>query len=1148
MSSLILPDAATESVIDVVGTRAAMAGFDYYRAGRVGKLERSSPEAAKARVRGAGSRFYEVVCYLVPPTQSATAALLGGRCSCPVQQSCKHVAATYYALAYSDPDLLQGPVQTGSNGSSDAAGVPQPQTSPAGPAAARAKRPTAAADGAKAAHAGNSAATWLQAVLNTVAPTAAHSEEPDEHVNFSYRLRPTAQEQAQRTLSSFVLEIYCHRRTKSGELKEGKRIEKRSDWSHFAHTRHAAHRHLRDCLKDYEAATSAYQYYGDATPTFANPLWVNRGASAVFRAAVLTGHSTWGQSTEPLRWQPDTTAALHWRLLPDGRQTLQLDVPQSYVLLSQDPCCYVDTRTQRAGRLRLPFPEALLRLLEFSPALAMHEVEPFSQTLPEVLKQVLPLPRRFEQVIKDVAPLPVLQLCIDADPETGKACVMGALKVRYGEQLVRPHRAKSPEAPAPVHVQTDNVLTVMPRHVESEESFFETLLQRGCRRLAAKAAQDSRYDVVVSESAILQEFYSMMESRLLPLKEAGWRLLGLKELEQTIVHADGDLDLDLQQQDTGSPWFSLDMGIEIDGKRHDLLPILLSALQQPEFDVPYQPGGPAGDAQPQRIYLPLGDNRVLSMPAARLHQVLDVVQEMFADKRLGVDAALRLLQLADTGVCRLHGGSFILEMARKLRDCQGVDTVKPPRALKAELRHYQLQGLSWLQFLRQHDLAGILADDMGLGKTLQTLAHILYEKQHRRLKTPALVVLPTSLLFNWQQEAARFTPSLRLHAFYGPQRYDEVQALTTHDVVLTTYGVLLRDIEVLEVIPFHLLILDESQAIKNPRSQVHKVARRLQGKHRLCLSGTPMQNNLEELWAHFAFLMPELLESHKVFTEEFRTPIEKHSDVHKRGVLTRRLKPFLLRRTKSEVTSDLPPKTEIVQKITLAGKQRDLYEAVRAAVDEQVRHEIANRGLKRSTIAVLDALLKLRQVCCDPRLVPLAAAKKVQQSAKLAHLLSMLPEMVAEGRKILLFSQFTSMLDLIVPELQARNIASVMLTGKTQNRQKVVEAFQTGSVPLFLISLKAGGVGLNLTQADTVIHYDPWWNPAAEAQATDRAHRIGQDKNVFVYKLIVSGSVEEKILELQQRKRQLHQAVLGTGQLAELFTKEDLTNLFAPLT
>jgi SNF2 family DNA or RNA helicase len=366
---------------------------------------------------------------------------------------------------------------------------------------------------------------------------------------------------------------------------------------------------------------------------------------------------------------------------------------------------------------------------------------------------------------------------------------------------------------------------------------------------------------------------------------------------------------------------------------------------------------------------------------------------------------------------------------------------------------------------------------------------------------------------------------------------------------LTTYALLPRDLEKLAEHEFHLLILDESHYIKNTRSKAAQSAGMLRARHRLCLSGTPLENHLGELWSQFHFLLPDLLGDEKSFNAQFRYPIERAGDKQRGALLSRRLQPFLLRRTKDNVAKELPSKTEMVRKVELTGAQRDLYETVRLAMDQKVRDEIGKKGVARSQIVILEALLKLRQVCCDPRLVKsLPARKNGAGSAKLIDLMQMVEDLLDEGRKILIFSQFTSMLKLIEEELTQRAITYALLTGETRDRAAQVAAFQQGAVPIFLISLKAGGVGLNLTAADTVIHYDPWWNPAAENQATDRAWRIGQDKPVFVYKLIAKGTLEEKIQLLQQKKANLAHSILAEGEAHGMaLTQEDLQQIFAPL-
>jgi len=363
-------------------------------------------------------------------------------------------------------------------------------------------------------------------------------------------------------------------------------------------------------------------------------------------------------------------------------------------------------------------------------------------------------------------------------------------------------------------------------------------------------------------------------------------------------------------------------------------------------------------------------------------------------------------------------------------------------------------------------------------------------------------------------------------------------------IVVTSYALLVREVEMWEQRKFHYLILDEAQAIKNPSAAARSAGRQLDARHRLCLSGTPVENHLGDLWSVFDFLMPGLLSDRATFQARYRVPIEQEGNELQLQALRRTVEPFILRRTKDEVASDLPPKTNVIRPVRLEGAQRELYESIRVAAHADVRQLVRNKGMGGSTIAILDALMKLRQVCCDPRLVRVRPAQGIAQSAKLTYFFRLLTELLAERRRVLVFSQFTSMLGLISQGLEQRGIGHLLLTGGTQDRQAKVDAFEAGQCDVFLISLKAGGTGLNLTSADTVIHYDPWWNPAAQAQATDRAHRIGQTRPVFVYQLIVAGSVEERMVELQRQKQELAHGLVGRGgRLSE----GELSDLFSPL-
>ncbi|MBD1586479.1 DEAD/DEAH box helicase [Pseudomonas typographi] len=601
-------------------------------------------------------------------------------------------------------------------------------------------------------------------------------------------------------------------------------------------------------------------------------------------------------------------------------------------------------------------------------------------------------------------------------------------------------------------------------------------------------------------------------------------------------------------------WFDLEVGIVVGGQRLSLLPILLNVLRQhPEW---LRPQHLARRRDDEQLLVPLPANangraKQVALPYGRLKPVLAALGDVYTLKgseqrvRLATPDASQLQALGGLPL-QWQGGERLRRFAERLRGCPRHE-VAQPGALRATLRGYQLEGLNWMQTLRELEVGGVLADDMGLGKTLQALAHVLCEQQAGRLDHPAMVVMPTSLVPNWLDEAARFAPSLRVLALQGSGRKKYFDRLGHYDLLLTTYALLPKDIEQIAGLKLHVLILDEAQYIKSPGSKAAQAARRFKARQRLCLTGTPLENHLGELWSLFHFLMPGWLGDAKTFAAQYRVPIERHDDEQRLAHLNRRIKPFLLRRTKEQVATELPAKTEIIQWVELNNAQRDLYETVRLAMDRKVREQIQRSGIARSQIIILEALLKLRQVCCDLRLAGETPARG-SSSGKLDSLMEMIERLASEDRRILLFSQFTSMLSLIEAELTARGIDYALLTGATRDRRAPVTAFQEGRKRIFLISLKAGGVGLNLTAADTVIHYDPWWNPAAEQQATDRAYRIGQNKPVFVYKLITRGTVEEKIAQLQQEKSALAAGVLGGGRAGDWrWQPEDIEALFEPL-
>lgn len=590
------------------------------------------------------------------------------------------------------------------------------------------------------------------------------------------------------------------------------------------------------------------------------------------------------------------------------------------------------------------------------------------------------------------------------------------------------------------------------------------------------------------------------------------------------------------------------MGIEVDGKKVSLLPVLHKMLKDPAvFDnlnkIPVK----------YRIDL---DGYTIELPGERVNTMLKFLQAIcsrISDNQLQI-SNVEMVRLAEFEAAtkalgmRWLNQTKLTDIGRKLQSFTEIKAVEVTQTFTATLRPYQQEGVNWLQFLQEYGLAGILADDMGLGKTIQGLAHIAIE-QAKGLKKPFLVIAPTTVMANWFLEARRFVPILKvIELKAGTNRQQQIKELADFDLVLTSYPLVLRDQEELLKQEFHCIILDEAQYIKNNKAKITSIVNQLNSTHRLCLTGTPMENHLGELWSLFNFLMPGFLGESASFAKNYRTPIEKRQDQECRADLVRRISPFMLRRTKDKVAKELPAKTEIIQFSQLEGSQADLYEVIRLSMHEKITAEIADKGLARSHILLLDALLKLRQICCHPQLLKIDSAKEIKTSAKMEQLLEMIPAMIEEGRKIVIFSQFVSMIELIEAELKILKLPYAKIVGDTKYRLKQIEDFQQGKVSLFVISTKAGGTGINLTAADTVIHFDPWWNPAVEQQATDRVHRIGQDKPVFVYKMITSSSVEEKIMAMQARKAKLAEAIFDAEKSSTAqITIEDINNLFAPL-
>ncbi len=548
-------------------------------------------------------------------------------------------------------------------------------------------------------------------------------------------------------------------------------------------------------------------------------------------------------------------------------------------------------------------------------------------------------------------------------------------------------------------------------------------------------------------------------------------------------------------------------------------------------------------------YVRLSDNSFAPIDAERVQSMLDREVELIVaagkSGKIPLAQAGRVQELLEHAASAQIAGSA-KELFKRLQSIDEIKPVKKPKGLKATLRPYQEQGLAWLRFIHEINSGGVLADDMGLGKTIETIALLLSlkaEKKDEALR--ALIVAPTSVVTNWVREIERFGPTLSTALWHGAARKEQADGLENSNVIITSYALLRRDIDLLKELRLDYVILDEAQAIKNAASATAQAAKELNAERRLALTGTPIENRLSEIWSIFDFVSPNLLGTLAKFEERYARPIEQgQSD--KAARLRAVIHPFILRRTKIEVAKDLPPKLEVDKLIDMVPDQRAIYLQVLREVRAQVMGEVEKQGMAKAQLHILAGLTKLRQAACDPRLLGLPRAFSHDDSGKLAALRELVDEVESGGHKVLIFSQFVSMLKLIAQALDEDKIRYEYLDGSTMDRPERIDRFQADpTIPVFLISLKAGGSGLNLTAADTVIHFDPWWNPAVEDQASDRAHRIGQKKVVTVYRLVAAGTIEEKILQLKQRKKDLVNSVLSEDQKGEkLLTRDDLDDLF----
>ncbi|MDQ6954928.1 MAG: DEAD/DEAH box helicase [Mariprofundaceae bacterium] len=1112
-----IPELSEAKIVGWVGEAFAQRGEDYFKRGKVLEfIELDDVTGVDSRVDGTAARPYKVTI------EFGSRGGLKSRCTCPTGKRCKHVAATLYEILHDQ----QGKVESDEE---------ELET--------------------------NSFSMWLGGMTKAIGGRKTPLIYPD-HVK-------------QRLL--YILEPQSHSRHISLRFLTTRILR---DGSYGKANNYQASNILGHNIPQYILSSDEYILRAVATDSSLaisarNYALKGEEGLALLRRLLATERCHWlDLHTPALKLAEKRTADWFWETDKQGAQSLQLALPAlgdgdesqdqkstsadlsrykaGHVVVTSPPW-YIDSKHYVAGPIESGQLPDVAELLLNMPKLALDCSDEALQAIAEELPKGIVMPKRLKHQRRTVMPVPVIQLLskeLMLDSVRAEKRHIVALMFDYDGHTLAFGKSEK----AVFRTVSHGLVADFERDMEAEARAVSSLYDAGLHVMSDDyLARNRKY--------IEKHYFTLHDRNYWP----EWVLHEVPVLKEKGFHVEVSPDFSYRME-TAKTW-QLDMagaaqGSNLmgqtsfsvtldDGESIDLIEVLGRWVgQHPDL---LQESSLLELKAKETLALPLLDGRMLAAPGEMIANILHYMLDVFASNKPKemMLSAPQMLALEDSmkesSTPVQVSSSVWLQHMKKLSNLQSIPECVPPTSLQAELRDYQCEGLSWLQFLREMQLNAILADDMGLGKTVQALSHILTEKEQGRLVHPALVIAPTSLMYNWRREAEKFTPTLKVLVLHGSERAQHFAHLRNYDLILTTYPLLVRDFEVLQVQPWHLLVLDEAQYIKNPRSKMAQQVRKLEASHKLCMTGTPMENHLGELWAQFDFLMPGYLYDQRNFTQLFRKPIEKEGDVARQEALNLRIRPFLLRRTKEEVAAELPPKTEMIRSTDLSDQQREMYESVRLAMQKKVRDAVATLGVDKSQIIVLDALLKMRQVCCDPRLVK-GVGDNVPASAKLEMLREMLVEMLEEGRRILLFSQFTGMLKLIEEELKILHIDYVILTGKTKDRETPVNRFQNGEVPLFLISLKAGGVGLNLTAADTVIHYDPWWNPAVERQATDRAHRIGQEKSVFVYKLITEGTVEEKILELQERKRELAEGVYQKGKASrQLWTADDMDALFAPL-
>jgi superfamily II DNA or RNA helicase len=1136
--------------LEIQTHRMLLAGQDYWANGRVRQLDIAEDRnQARAFVKGTARDPYEVLLLF-----GKEGSDLVTDCSCPVGTGCKHVAAALFALRAALNEAASAN-RTTAGGS----------RLPFSPAPHRSPEPTIIAPPIAVLPAALS--QWLNAMqplMRETDPVSAPA--PTRAIYYVIRaqaLDGSARMSKKHPVESLAPPGYPLRlfvepvdvALDAGGLPMGAPAKLPVHQFLYASSGGPAHLASIDRL----LIRRLYARIGDTDQT---GCLTGEGGFDLLARMIATGRARWGSQRGPALYQgPSISCPLRWEHDEHAHAHLSLVVPERAIVGLLAPPVVIDGASGAVSSLDADLTPAMAEQLLRLPGIAPDAVDVLAARWSEVAPPHVPPPIRPEiRELGQLTPVPVLLLRIERVEmeelygsrsrysyarKTKVDCAVARLIFDYGVATV-----EATTTDQTMLIRDGDALIRFARDFAAENAANERLIHTNLIPLIefeeTYPSPSQEWDYAPLAPARAEDFTGFLVHEADQLRSDGWRIELTSTFPLQLVQADPDSG-SIELIPSGIDWFDVELGVTIDGERVDLVPALrrlLGSLNSTENRDLVAALALPGSVLP----VALGDGRVVTVEAERILPMLRALLLLAAHQPPSTPTDehsrfsrhdLGLLAELETATLGLQwtGADALRRLSRALTELSFEPTALPV-GFDAKLRPYQQIGLDWLEALGRAGIGGLLADDMGLGKTVQTLAHLAVLKTRGELEQPVLIVAPTSVLPNWQAEIARFSPDLSTLLLHGPDRHDRHDAMAAHDIVLTSYPLLVRDREQLAKETFALIVFDEAHNLKNPRTAGHAAARAMTASRKIALTGTPVENHLTDAWALFDLIIPGLLGNQRTFLRDYRTPIEKHGDATAKARLARKLKPFLLRRTKEAVAPDLPAKSVVPLMITLDPAQMALHESQRLLMQKRIRDEIARVGLMRAQIIVLTALTRLRQICCDPRLIH-STDGKVPPSSKLNRLLELLEEMIEEGRRIILFSQFTSMLDLIKPELNRRGFGWVELTGQTKDRQEPVARFQSGAVPLILVSLKAGGTGLNLTAADTVLLYDPWWNPAVEAQAIDRAHRIGQSKPIFVYRMIAADTIEEKILALQQRKAGLAEALWSADTTTPAHLTED---------